>query len=64
MVSGEYPADRVVAMDQATTVNDQGLDIMARGDAVTVGGAKVVTADVKARNGVIHVIDKVLIPGG
>lgn len=31
-------------------------------DGVVVGGAKVIKADVKASNGVIHVIDKVLIP--
>jgi uncharacterized surface protein with fasciclin (FAS1) repeats len=29
---------------------------------VIVSGAKVVTADVKASNGIIHVIDKVLLP--
>ena len=33
-------------------------------DAVTVNGAHVVSADVAASNGVIHAIDKVLIPGG
>lgn len=64
VVAGEYPAASVVGMDQAVTVNGQSVDIMVRGDTVTVGGAKVVSADVEARNGVIHVIDKVLIPGG
>lgn len=34
------------------------------GDAVTVNGATVVSADVEASNGVIHVIDEVLIPEG
>lgn len=64
VVSGEYPAARVVGMDSAATVNGQALAIDASGGSVTVGGARVVTADVEASNGVIHVIDKVLIPGG
>ncbi|MEG3162324.1 fasciclin domain-containing protein [Sphingomonas sp. LB2R24] len=33
-------------------------------DGVTVNGAKVVTADIACTNGVIHVIDKVLLPTG
>ena len=33
-------------------------------DGVTVNGAKVVTADIACTNGVIHVIDKVLLPSG
>lgn len=62
VVPGNHPAARVVGMQQATTVNGEALDIGAVDDAVTVGGANVVTADVAASNGVIHVIDKVLIP--
>ena len=64
VVPGEYPAASVVGMRSAATVNGQNLEIGASGDAVTVGGARVVTADVEASNGLIHVIDKVLIPGG
>lgn len=64
VVPGEYPAARVAGMDSAATVNGQSLAIDASGDSVTVGGARVVTVDVEASNGVIHVIDKVLIPGG
>ena len=64
VVPGEYPAASVVGMDSATTVNGGQLEIGASGDGVTVSGARVVMADVEASNGVIHVIDKVLIPGG
>ena len=64
VVPGRHPAAKVAAMDDATTVNGAGLDIAASGGAVTVQGARVLTADVNASNGVIHVIDKVLIPGG
>lgn len=46
----------------AKTANGAELDIKVTSDAVTVNNAKVVTADVKASNGVIHVIDTVLMP--
>ena len=45
----------------ATTVQGGDLTIMTEG-GVTVNGAKVVAADVVAANGVIHVIDAVLLP--
>ena len=44
------------------TVEGSTLTIDATGDAVMVDDATVVTADVEASNGVIHVIDTVLIP--
>jgi uncharacterized surface protein with fasciclin (FAS1) repeats len=44
------------------TLNGQRLAIRVRGGKVFVGGARVVTPDVTATNGVIHVINKVLIP--
>ena len=43
-------------------VNGQSLDVKADSKGVMVNNAKVVTADVKASNGVIHVIDTVLLP--
>jgi uncharacterized surface protein with fasciclin (FAS1) repeats len=48
---------------QAETVNGQPLDISIEDDGtVMVNGAKVVTADIETSNGVIHVIDTVLVP--
>ncbi len=44
----------------ATTVNGADVTIMAEG-GVTVNGANVVTADIEASNGVIHVIDAVIL---
>ena len=64
VVAGRYPAARVAGLKEATTVNGDAVDIRATGGAVMVDGANVVTADVTASNGVIHVIDKVLMPGG
>jgi uncharacterized surface protein with fasciclin (FAS1) repeats len=45
------------------TVEKSPVKVVVSGGKVTVGGANVVKADIKASNGVIHVIDKVLIPG-
>jgi uncharacterized surface protein with fasciclin (FAS1) repeats len=44
------------------SVEKSPLKVVVSGGKVTVGGANVVKADIKASNGVIHVIDKVLIP--
>jgi len=61
VVSGKVTADKVVGLDSATSL--QGGDLaIDTSDGVMVGGAKVVKADVMATNGVIHVIDTVLIP--
>lgn len=46
---------------EAETVNGQSVTIGV-GDTVTVDGATVVTADIEASNGVIHVIDQVILP--
>jgi uncharacterized surface protein with fasciclin (FAS1) repeats len=45
-----------------TTVNGLPLDVVVRDGKVYVNGAQVVTADVQASNGVIHIIDAVLLP--
>ena len=44
------------------TVNGQSLDVVVRDGKVLVNGGNVIQADVVASNGVIHVIDTVLIP--
>ncbi|WP_071674378.1 fasciclin domain-containing protein [Nioella nitratireducens] len=50
-------------MNGMTATTAQGSDItIGTMDGVTVNGANVVTADIEASNGVIHVIDAVLIP--
>lgn len=45
-----------------TSVEKSPLKVLVSGGKVTVDGANVVKADIKATNGVIHVIDKVLMP--
>lgn len=64
VVSGRVVAADITRMNGAmpATVNGQKLDIKVRGGNVYVNGAQVTTADVSASNGVIHVIDGVLMP--
>ena len=62
VVKGSYTAAQVVKLSSVKTVEGQSLAIKVSGSKVTVGGALVTKADVLASNGVIHVINKVLIP--
>ena len=62
VVSGKVPAEAAVKLDEAKTVNGASFGLEVDGDTLMVGGAKVVKADIMTSNGVIHVIDKVLIP--
>ena len=64
LVSGEVPANKVKNMSSASTVAGPSLDIKAQGSTVMVEDARIVNADVKASNGIIHAIDKVLLPPG
>lgn len=64
VVSGKVLAGDIVKANGAkpTTVNGLPLDIVVRDGKVFVNGAQVVSADIVASNGVIHVIDTVLLP--
>ena len=62
VVSGNVPSSEAVKLTSAKTVNGKDLKLMAAGGGLEVNGAKVVKADVMASNGVIHVIDKVVLP--
>ena len=61
VVSGSVKSGQVVQLDSATPLSGKSLAIDTQ-DGVRVGAAKVTTADVLASNGVIHIIDTVLIP--
>lgn len=61
VVAGKVMAGDVVTLDSAETVQGGSVEIMA-GDTVTVDGAQVVATDIEASNGVIHVIDAVILP--
>jgi len=62
VVSGDVTAAQVVKLSSAKTVNGQDLKISVNNGTVMVNDATVVKADVVASNGVIHVIDTVLLP--
>jgi uncharacterized surface protein with fasciclin (FAS1) repeats len=62
VVSGKVMAADVVKLNSADTVNGKSVTIKVVDGKVMINGATVVTADIKASNGVIHVIDSVLIP--
>ncbi|MGY6501703.1 MAG: fasciclin domain-containing protein [Acidimicrobiales bacterium] len=62
VVSGELTAADVVGESSLTTVNGASVDIMVDGDTVMIGDAQIIMTDIQASNGVIHVIDAVLIP--
>jgi len=62
VVAGEVMSAQVVTLDSATTVNGQSVTIVTEGDLVKVDGATVTAVDVMASNGVIHVIDEVILP--
>ena len=62
VVSGKVMAKDVVGLDSAKTVNGQSLDITKKDGAVMVDNAKVVKTDILCTNGVIHVIDTVVLP--
>ena len=62
VVAGRMFADQVVAAKTLTTLQGKTLEVVASEGSVTVGGAKVLKTDLQSRNGVIHVIDRVLLP--
>ena len=62
VVSGKVMAADVVKLTSAKTVNGQSVKVAVNGGKVTVDGANVVKTDIAASNGVIHVIDAVMLP--
>ncbi len=62
VISGEVRSEQVAAMHKAKTLQGQKVKIKTKGSTVMINGAKVIKADVEASNGVIHVIDTVLMP--
>lgn len=62
VVPGRVRAADVVKLDEATTVNGAKADVEVEGGTVMVDGAKVTATDITADNGVIHVVDSVMLP--
>ena len=62
VVPGDVTSKQVVKLTEAKTVNGQDVKIKVDSGSVMIDNAKVIQPDVKASNGVIHVIDTVLMP--
>jgi uncharacterized surface protein with fasciclin (FAS1) repeats len=62
VVKGKVTAAQAMKLRSAKTLEGKAVSIRVKGGKVIVGGATVVKANVMASNGVIHVINKVLIP--
>ncbi len=62
VVAGKVAAADVVKLDKATTVNGADVKIKVSDNGVKVDNANVVATDIVASNGVIHVIDTVILP--
>ena len=62
VVSGRVGSDQVVKLTSAKSVQGKELKISQNAGGVMVDGAKVVKTDIACSNGVIHVIDSVLLP--
>jgi uncharacterized surface protein with fasciclin (FAS1) repeats len=63
VVKGRVPASKVVGLSSAKTVNGAPITIAVRGKSVFLNGStKVTKTDIGASNGIVHVIDNVLLP--
>jgi uncharacterized surface protein with fasciclin (FAS1) repeats len=62
VVKGSVPAAKVVGLRSAKTLAGPTVRIRVDGKTVRVNQARVVKTDVKATNGIIHVVDSVLLP--
>jgi uncharacterized surface protein with fasciclin (FAS1) repeats len=62
VASGRLAANRVVKRSSVKTLNGKHVRIRVRGRNVFVNRSKVVTADVRTSNGIIHAVNRVLIP--
>ena len=63
VVSGSVPAKTAVTLNKATALNKKAISLGIKGDSLYLNGnAKVIKADVNASNGVIHVLDNVILP--
>ena len=64
VVAGKVVASDVVKLQSAKAVSGDTIAVNAQGGIVRVDGAQVIKTDIQASNGVIHVIDAVILPKG
>ncbi|XP_041636350.1 stabilin-2 isoform X2 [Cheilinus undulatus] len=62
MIQGVYPLSRLSSLPSLTSLLKTTLPVSTTNDVTAVGGATITTSNVAATNGLIHIIDKVLVP--
>jgi uncharacterized surface protein with fasciclin (FAS1) repeats len=59
---GKRTSEDILKLKQAKTVNGQTAQVKVTGDQIMINDAKVVNSDIQCSNGVIHIIDRVILP--
>jgi transforming growth factor-beta-induced protein len=62
VVPGAFTANDVIGLSSAPTLNGKAVSISVEGGSVKVDNATVTATDIRASNGIIHVIDRVILP--
>lgn len=62
VIPGRVPASKVVKMKSATTAEGAKVEFSVRGKSAFVNDSKIIKTDINCSNGIIHVINAVLIP--
>jgi uncharacterized surface protein with fasciclin (FAS1) repeats len=62
VVEGAVSSSQVIGLDEAQTLNGQSIAIATKDGQVTINDANVIVTDILCSNGVIHVLDKVILP--
>jgi uncharacterized surface protein with fasciclin (FAS1) repeats len=62
VLAGKYPASKVVKRNRAKTLEGARVRFNVKGQKVYVNNARVITADIRCSNGIVHAINRVLIP--
>jgi uncharacterized surface protein with fasciclin (FAS1) repeats len=62
VVAGEYNSSNLTDMESLTSIQGEDINVTVENDSIMVDSANVTTADIEASNGVIHVIDSVMLP--
>ncbi len=62
VVPGRVTSDQVAGMDMGTSALGEDFDVTVTGDTIMINDATIISADIEGSNGIIHVIDAVLIP--
>jgi uncharacterized surface protein with fasciclin (FAS1) repeats len=62
VVAGQVTADQVIELESAQTVEGSAITIRVEDGKVFINDAEIVITDILTSNGVIHVIDQVILP--